>query len=185
MYLSQILSSYTKCQAHISFLHAVTGCDTTSAFFKRVETKVFKLFEKRHDLIDCAEVFTNIGSSSDTILTNGTRYLLAMYGTPNKIDSIHKYRYLSSVKNTRNSKRVHLTCLPPTSAAAYQHLCRVYYRVQVCLGNDLDPENWVWVLKDNSLEPIQTLLSPASEKLLSTIFCNCKKGEPLFLCRIA
>ncbi|GBO46039.1 hypothetical protein AVEN_203614-1 [Araneus ventricosus] len=31
-------------------------------------------------------------------------------------------------------------------------------------------------LKDNSLEPIQTLLPPAPEKLLNTTFCNFKKG---------
>ncbi|GBN93114.1 hypothetical protein AVEN_72877-1 [Araneus ventricosus] len=176
MYSSQSLTSYPKYQAHILFLHAITGCDTTSAFFKRGRTKVFKLFEKRHDLIDCAEVFTNIGSSPDIILTNGSCFLLAMYGTPKKIDSIDKCRYLSFMKNTRNNKRVQLPCLPPTSAAAYQHLCRVYYQVQVWLGNELDPENWEWVLKDNSLEPIQTLLPPAPEKPLNTIFCNCKKG---------
>ncbi|GBO36989.1 hypothetical protein AVEN_227867-1, partial [Araneus ventricosus] len=89
---------------------------------------------------------------------------------------VDKYRYLSFVNNTLNYKRVQLSCLPPTSAAAYQHLCRVNYQVQVWLGNELDPENWGWVLKDNSLEPIQTLLPPAPEKLLNIIFCNCKKG---------
>ncbi|GBN38027.1 hypothetical protein AVEN_264973-1 [Araneus ventricosus] len=80
------------------------------------------------------------------------------------------------MKNTRNNKRVQLSYLPPTSAAAYQHLCRVYYQVQVWLGNELNPETWGWVLKDNSLVPIQTLLPPAPEKPLNTIFCNCKKG---------
>ncbi|GBM97544.1 hypothetical protein AVEN_246223-1 [Araneus ventricosus] len=99
-----------------------------------------------------------------------------MYGAPNKIASIDKYRYLSFVKNTSNNKLVLISCLPPTSATAYQHLCRVYYQVQVCLGNELDPENWGWVLKDNSLEPIQTLFPPVPEKLLNTIFCKCKKG---------
>ena len=69
-----------------------------------------------------------------------------------------------------------LSCLPPTSAAAFQHLCHVYYQVQVWLGNKLDPENWGWAMKDNILEPIQTLLPPAPEKLLNKIFCNCKKG---------
>ncbi|GBM41257.1 hypothetical protein AVEN_180549-1 [Araneus ventricosus] len=87
MYSSQSLTSYPKCQAHILFLHAITGCYTTSAFFKRGKTKVFKLFEKRHDLIDCAEVFRNIGSSPDIILTNETRFLLAIYGAPKKLIS--------------------------------------------------------------------------------------------------
>lgn len=41
MYSSQSLTSYPKCQAHILFLHAITGCDTTSAFFNRGKTKVF------------------------------------------------------------------------------------------------------------------------------------------------
>ncbi|GBN69822.1 hypothetical protein AVEN_121511-1 [Araneus ventricosus] len=115
MYSSQSLTSYLKCQAYILFLHAITGCDTTSAFFKR-----------------------------DIILTNETRFFLAMYGASKKIDFIDKYRYLSFVKNTRNNKCAHLSCLLPTSAAAYQHLCRVDYQVQVWLGNELDPENWGW-----------------------------------------
>lgn len=92
------------------------------------------------------------------------------------MESIDKYRYLSFVKNTRNNKRVQLSCLPPTSASTYQHLFRVFYQVQVWLGNDLNPEDWGWKLMNNSLEPIQTLLPPAPEKLLNTIFCNCKKG---------
>lgn len=79
-------------------------------------------------------------------------------------------------KNTRNKKQVQLACLPPTSVAAHQHLFRVYYQVQTWLGYQLDPSDWGWKLVDNALEPIQTLLPPAPEKLLNTIFCNCKKG---------
>jgi hypothetical protein len=71
---------------------------------------------------------------------------------------------------------VQLACLPPTSASAQQHLFRVYYQVQVWLGNKLTPEDQSWKLVDNTLEQIQTLLPPAPEKLLNTIFCNCKKG---------
>ena len=174
IYSSQSLTAYPKCQAHILFLHAITGCDTTSAIFKRGKIAVFKLFEKRNDLIDCAEVFTKIDSSPHDIVTNGIRFLLAMYGAPKKIDSIDKYRYLRFVKSAWNNKTVQLSCLPPTSASAFQHLYRVYYQVQVWLGNELDPEEWGWKLTDNYLEPIQTLLPPAPEKLLNTIFCNCK-----------
>ncbi|KAF0743530.1 Uncharacterized protein FWK35_00028423 [Aphis craccivora] len=85
IYSSQSLTSYSKCQAHILFLHAITGCDTTSA---------------------------------------------------------------------------------------------LYQRVQAWLGNELNPEGWGWVFKDNGLEPIQTLLPPALEKLLNTIFlCNNCRGQ--------
>lgn len=40
----------------------------------------------------------------------------------------------------------------------------------------MNPEDWGWVFKDNSLRQIRTLFPPAPEKLLSTIFRNCKKG---------
>ncbi|KAJ8982357.1 hypothetical protein NQ317_013108 [Molorchus minor] len=87
-----------------------------------------------------------------------------------------KHRYVCFVKNTKNKKQVQLASLPPTSVAAHQHLLRVYYQVQVWLGYQLDPTDWGWKLVDNTLEPVQTLLPPAPEKLLNTIFCNCKKG---------
>jgi len=141
IYSSQSLSSYSKCQVHILFLHAITGCDTTSAFYQRGKTKVFKLSEKCQDLVDCAEVFKNIDFSPD-IITNGIRFLLAMYRAPKKIDSIDKYRYLSFIKNTRSNKSVKLPCLSPTFSTAYQHLYRVNYQVQVWLGNELNPEDW-------------------------------------------
>ncbi|KAK4883802.1 hypothetical protein RN001_000073 [Aquatica leii] len=78
-------------------------------------------------------------------------------GLQKKIDCIDKYRYLAFVKNTKNKKQVQLS-------------------FQIWQGNQLNPEDWGWKLINNTLEPIQTLLPPASEKLLNTIFCNCKKG---------
>lgn len=45
------------------------------------------------------------------------------------------------------------------------------------IGNQLDPEQWGWPLINNVLEPIHTLLPPLPEKLLHTIFFNCKKGS--------
>jgi hypothetical protein len=153
----------------------MTGCDTTSAMFRRGKTTIFKLFEKEN-FITCAQAFEDINSSPETLITNGIRFLLSVYGAPNKITSIDKLRYLSFAKQTRNKKRVQLACLPPTAASAHQHFYRVYYQVQVWLGNQLDPEQWGWKHVNNVLEPIHTLLPPAPENLLNSIFCNCKKG---------
>lgn len=58
MYSSQRLSSYRNCRNHILFLHAMTGCDTASAIFKRGKINTFKLFEKNKELINYAKVFT-------------------------------------------------------------------------------------------------------------------------------
>ena len=106
--------------------------------FRRGKTSVLKLFEKK-DLIDCAKGFEEIDSSPQTIITKVIRFLLVVYGAPKKIDCIDKYRYLTFVKNTRKKKQVQLSCLPPTSASAHQHLYRTFYQVQAWLGNQLNP----------------------------------------------
>ena len=124
IYTSKSLSSFAKCQNHILFLHAITGCDTTSAFYKRGKRTVFKMFEKQ-DLVECAEVFQNCNSTQHEIIISGVRFLFSMYGAPKKTTYLDEHRYACFVKNTKNKKQVQLACLPPTSAAAHQHLLRV------------------------------------------------------------
>lgn len=48
IYSSNSLLTFAKCQNHALFLHAITGCDSTSAFFRRGKTTVFKMFEKQN-----------------------------------------------------------------------------------------------------------------------------------------
>lgn len=103
MYSSKSLSTFAKCQNHVLFLHAITGCDTTSAFYRRGKITVFKLFEKQN-LIECAEVFKNSNSTRQEIITNGIRCLLSMYGAPKKTTCFDKYRYACFVKNTKSKK---------------------------------------------------------------------------------
>ncbi|KAF0737721.1 Uncharacterized protein FWK35_00023697 [Aphis craccivora] len=95
---------------------------------------------------------------------------IAMYGAPKHEDSIDNYRFLTFAKLTRNNKPVKLSSLPPTTNAAQQHLLRVYYQLQVWLGNTLNPEQWGWAMNDNILEPVTALLTPALGELLNMIF---------------
>lgn len=90
--------------------------------------------------------------------------------------SLDHLRYMHYVKSTKLNKPVQLSNIPPTSAAAHQHFQRVYYQVQTWLGHDLEPQVWGWSMQNDFLEPIMTILPPAPENLLNTIFCNCKSG---------
>uniref|UniRef100_A0A6P7GNU0 Uncharacterized protein LOC114344950 n=1 Tax=Diabrotica virgifera virgifera TaxID=50390 RepID=A0A6P7GNU0_DIAVI len=45
VYSSKRLSAYPKCQNYNLFLHSITGCDTTSAIYRKGKTSVLKLFE--------------------------------------------------------------------------------------------------------------------------------------------
>lgn len=157
-------------------MHAITGCDTTCALFKKGKINVLKLLQKRPDLREAAEVFKQENCPPDTLINCGIQFILAMYGAPKTETSLDNYRYLSFAKCTRLNKPVQLSSLPPTAAAAQQHLFRVYYQIQTWLGRDLDPKQYGWTSNKNLLEPIPTLLPPAPDELLNSIFCNCTKG---------
>ncbi|GBP58028.1 hypothetical protein EVAR_39744_1 [Eumeta japonica] len=138
--------------------------------------KVMKMFEKRPDLNNSAEIFQPKNCSPDVIVNAGIHFLLAMYGAPKSEHSIDNYRYCSFAKLTRQSTAVKFSLLPPTSSAAPQYINRVYYQIQTWLGREIEPEQWGRELKNNILQPITTLLPPALDDLLNTIFCNCTKG---------
>lgn len=175
-YDSSSLDKYPNSKQHILFLHAITGCDTTSALFNKGKRNTIKMFEKRPDLHLSAEFFQQENCSQQLIFENGVHILLAMYGAPKSENSLDNHRYLSFAKSTRFNRAVKLPSLPPTTAAAQQHLYRVYYQVQTWLGKDIDPQQWGWILNNDFLEPVTTLLPPAPDNILEAIFCNCTKG---------
>lgn len=90
--------------------------------------------------------------------------MLAIYNAPKSVDNIDNLRYTQFVKSTKLNKPVQLSNLPPTSAATHQHINRVYYQIQTWLGNDLEPQEWGWVMRIELLEPIMTILPTTSSK---------------------
>jgi len=142
IYSSKSFGSYIKSKDHILFLHAVTGCDTTSAVFAKGKAKSLKTLEKRDDLRIATEVLNKKNCSPQLIVKNGIRFLLAMYGAPSNEELLDTFRYYCFARSTRLNKAVKLSTLPPTSSAAQQHLYRVCYQVQTWLGNKLNPEDW-------------------------------------------
>ncbi|GFY44157.1 uncharacterized protein TNIN_66811 [Trichonephila inaurata madagascariensis] len=77
--------------------------------------------------------------------------------------------------STKLNKPVQLSNVPPTRAAAHQHISRVYYQVQTWLGSHLEPQEKGLILRNEFLEPI-IILPPVPEELLKTIYCNCKNS---------
>lgn len=100
--------------------------------FKRGKLTGFHLF-----LI--AQKLNLLQKSSDSEFT----FFLLCMEVQKKLICIDKYRYLSFVKNIRKNNRVRLPylLLLRTSVSACQHVYRVYYQVELSLGNQLDPEN--------------------------------------------
>ncbi|KYM93404.1 hypothetical protein ALC62_15994 [Cyphomyrmex costatus] len=174
---TDMLQSYPQSKKYILFLHAFTGCDTTSAFFNHGKNTFIKKFENNKTLHIMADIFYKKNSSNEDIFDAGEQCTLILYGASKSDNNLNKYRYKCFVRGVCKRRKMSLAFLPPTDDAARQHFKRVYFQVQQWLGEGetLSANDWGWIEKDY-LHPISMTKSPAPEKLLRTLFCSCKSG---------
>lgn len=166
----------------VAFLHAFTGCDTTSCFYRMGKNKLIDRVP--HDkLIELASVFYNKNASCDEIASSTYNLIVELY--TNKAEkqlieksgsmSLNDLRYLHFSKAKIKTK-FSLESLPPTEGAAKQHGYRVFYQLQNWLGNtDLQAIDWGWQIKQDRLVPIGSTDPPIPRKLLEQISCGCSK----------
>jgi hypothetical protein len=129
-----------KVKNSLLFLHAFSGCDTTSSLYRQGKKKFVKLAVQDEKLLEINEVFMCKDAHPDIIAEAGQTFLVALYGGKNG-DTLNSLRFQlfakSLVKPTFS-----LASLPPTLEAARQHCLRVYLQVQTWLGNNMNPMNW-------------------------------------------
>ena len=124
----------------------MSGCDTTSAPFRRGKALAFKVIDNEKDL-SYLDVFTSPTSTPDQVASAGEKFLLSTYNAPKKAETLDDLRfefYKRRVKKTLTSKTgFELRSLPPTSDSAKYHSYRVYYQVQLWHRNNLiEPTDW-------------------------------------------
>lgn len=173
--LQKVLGDMSR---HILFLHAVTGCDTTSAPFRKGKKNAFQKLKSNAALRERMEIFNCSSSSVEDVTMAGEEFILAMYGVkPGSSLDMARYRtYLKTVSKQRINANFNLAALPPTSAAAKQHSLRVFHQVQQWRGVDLPPTEWGWKVENGGLRPVTTLKEAAPTHILHLISCNCKSG---------
>lgn len=165
----------TSLAQHILFIHAISGCDTTSALFHQGKLKAVKTIDKNPDLLPYIRRFRDPAASPQDITEAGEKFLVVLYGGNHQTTTLNKLRFHSYVTAAYKVSG-NIASLPPTEAAASQHSFRTFHQVQQWLGRSLSPEEWGWRKAGNSLIPISTLRSPAPDTLLSLVACSCKKG---------
>lgn len=174
----QIQASIAPQQQHLLFLHAITGCDTTSAVFKHGKRSAHKLL-KNDALLACkVKIFNDALATHAAVASAGEEFFLRLYGSQSlkSLDELRFFAYNRTVSKSMLSSEFQLSSLPPTSAAARQHSFRAYLQVQQWKGNDLSPTDWGWEVKRGRLVPITTDMPPAPESLINLISCNCRAG---------
>lgn len=124
---------------HIAFLHAVTGCDTTSSLFKKGKNQAFKLLQSNETLRQKVSAFNDTNATKENIAQAG-EYLTLLYKGRVSSDDLSKTSFKCYKKVIAKQPvygKFDLSVLPPTSGAAKQQSYRVFHQVQSWHGVEL------------------------------------------------
>ncbi|GBM96978.1 hypothetical protein AVEN_184918-1 [Araneus ventricosus] len=141
-----------KFSNELLFIHAISGCDITSALFGHIKNKFISLFLKHEELLNRAATFLNPQATTEQVTEAGENVLVALYGGDPATQNFDELRYHSFVKAAAKTK-FNLARLPPTTDGAQLHVMRRYYQVQTWLGNEKDPLKWGWMRTSSGLFP--------------------------------
>ena len=163
--------------SHLLFIHAWSGCDTTSATYGHGKTSLLAKIKQSEELQQISFLMTDPEATVEEIGKAGIRLYIILYGgrADDSLNSLRYAKYMMMVSTSKTS--IDPQKLPPTERAAYFHSLRVHLQVILWLkltNNDLDPMEWGWKLADTILTPVQTDLDAAPESLLKFVRCKCK-----------
>lgn len=161
--------------SNLLFIHAWSGCDTTSATFGQGKTSLIKKLQVNEEVQKISSLFCQ-SSTAQEIGEAGIRLFVNLYGGKEK----HSLRYVRFMGMASSNKEIDPQKLPPTERAAHYHSLRVHLQVMlwkklVCTDMQMDPQKWGWKLDDKlGMIPVMTDIGPAPETLLNFVRCKCK-----------
>ena len=164
---------------HILFIHAWSGCDTTSSTFGQGKTQLLKLFPKSERIQSFADSFTDMDKTVLEIANSGNQVFCQLYGggESSSLTTLRHNRYQTMIAR---SNRIEPERLPPTERAAHFHSLRVHLQViqwKLLQNKCLDPLEWGWTLENQRMVPIMTDLDAAPATVLKFICCKCKSNN--------
>ena len=81
----------TSTRQHLLYIHALTGCDTTSALYEQGKVKALKLAQKQDaNLCTHMDVFLLHSSTCEDVTTAGEQFLHVLYGS-GQFATLNKY----------------------------------------------------------------------------------------------
>lgn len=175
LYSTRSLEYKEAVAKNILFLHAISGCDTTSALFNQGKLKFLSLLDKNDSLLDTIAIFQDLEADVDALAAAGEAFLLALYGGSSTKDTLDSLRYKNFVKSVSKNK-FNLASLPPTRDAARQHCLRTYHQVAMWCGSEKDPDQYGWQKTRHGLDAVRATSEAAPDTILKSISCKCKKG---------
>lgn len=174
--IKQLIHVLGETRHLLLFLHAVTGCDTTSRPYGIGKGTALRKLLQNDELKSLAGTFLQQRTQED-VSDAGERALVLLYNgrCGENLDQLRHRLFCSKVAVGTTFIQVH--SLPPTSAATKYHSQRVYLQVHQWMGIDtMLPVEWGWKIEDGLYVPLMTDLPAAPDKLLKVIRCTCKEN---------
>ena len=150
----------------------------TSALYNQGKKKAYKLLKEHTGLAKDVSIFNMPQAAKKDLNSAGEKFLLHWYGASDftSLDVFRNYALTCAIAKKSVKDSFNLATLPPTSAAAKQHILRTYLQVQQWIGKELEPTDWGWRVYMDTLIPVPTDQPPAPEHLLYLVSCKCKTG---------
>ena len=165
------------CKSLLPF-HALTGCDSTSAFSGIGKKKAWKILLRKEEL---QRDISNLGESSvteDPVLKVAESFICSVYSPGRNFSSADDARYFLFCQKSVKSE-----ALPPTSDCLSHHIKRANFqafirkRALVPLQNIPSAEGNGWTLENGKLLPVLMTKSPAPSGITELTKCHCTTSE--------
>jgi len=169
--------------ARLPVIHAIGGCDTTSAMYGRTKVAIWRSITKNNTTISLTDILGCEGASHQDIEKAGLQLVSLIYGGQNS-DTLNKMRFKSYMSMlSRGTRQPQPERLPPTEAACKFHVYHVHLQVvqwKSLMRSPINPEQWGWQIKNGRYIPIATDVAAAPADMLRIICCKCQvnSGRP-------
>ena len=161
--------------SNLLFLHAFTGCDSTSSTYEIGKASAFKKLLSNLEFKAIACSFTLDNQSNDDINLLGKKAMSILYSnsTNQSLNSLRQKRLIEKICVAKSF--VKPESLPPTESATKYHSYRTYYQIMqwkhgIC---SLFPTSWCWIEASGEFAPALTEFAAAPLSLLNIIRCQC------------
>lgn len=162
----------------LPMFHALTGCDTVSAFVGHGKKTAWAVWNSLPELTDA---LLRLGQTPTEIpvqsMQSIERFVILLYDRTNNCTDVNKAR------KKLFTKKCSVQRIPPSLAALEQHVKRATFQGghiwgQVLVPQPLlpSPNSWGWIKNDGLYEPLWTTLPEASKTCYELISCGCQKG---------
>jgi len=163
--------------SQLLFVHAFTGCDSTSRIFGVGKRAIFHKFVKGDTLLNCsAAQFLIPNKKRKNIEDSGITAMSLVFGGTGG-ETLASLRHSMLTKKMISAKSfVTPERLPPTASSTKFHCLRVYYQMMVWMGkaDHMEASKWGWNVEGDKLLPVMSDVDAAPEQLLKMIHCKCK-----------